>query len=85
MELGERTTDGCRNCGGVTDPAHPDMCCLCMCIAFGSEDHRAEHETPEHHERKNARRRETRAAKREAMESLGLVKVRGNLGGTYWE
>ncbi len=43
MELGERTTNGCRNCGGTTDPAHPDMCCTCFGICFGEPDHREEH------------------------------------------
>ena len=33
----------------------------------------------------NKRQREARRARREAMESLGLVRVRGNLGGEYWE
>ena len=33
----------------------------------------------------NQRRRANRKAREEVMESLGLVKVRGNLGGTYWE
>jgi hypothetical protein len=26
-----------------------------------------------------------RRAKEQAMKDLGLIKVRGNLGGTYWE
>ncbi len=34
---------------------------------------------------KRERRRQARAARREAYESLGLVRVRGNLGGVYWE
>ena len=32
-----------------------------------------------------ARQKQNRAAMKEAMESLGLTKVRGSLGGTYWE
>lgn len=32
-----------------------------------------------------ARRNENRQAKNEAMQSLGLVKVRGAQGGVYWE
>lgn len=34
---------------------------------------------------RKARRRTNRAAREDAMRSLGLVKVRGALGGTYWE
>lgn len=34
---------------------------------------------------KTRRAENKRKAKNEAMESLGLVKVKGNLGGTYWE
>lgn len=33
----------------------------------------------------NARRNSNRKAREEAMRSCGLVKVRGALGGTYWE
>lgn len=33
----------------------------------------------------NARSREARKSKDDAMRSLGLVKVKGALGGTYWE
>lgn len=36
-------------------------------------------------ERKKAKRRAARKAKDEVMRSLGLVKVKGALGGTYWE
>ncbi|MDQ1291959.1 MAG: hypothetical protein QG615_1769 [Nitrospirota bacterium] len=32
-----------------------------------------------------AKRREARKARDEAYRSCGLVKVRGALGGTYWE
>jgi hypothetical protein len=32
-----------------------------------------------------AKQRERRKARDEAMRSLGLVKVRGALGGVYWE
>lgn len=32
-----------------------------------------------------AKRRAQRKARDQVMRSLGLVKVRGNLGGTYWE
>ena len=35
--------------------------------------------------RRNARARANRRAREAAIRSLGLVKVRGNLGGTYWE
>ena len=34
---------------------------------------------------RNARQRAARRSRNEAMESLGLVRVRGALGGTYWE
>ena len=34
---------------------------------------------------RNARARETRKAREDAYRSCGLVKVRGALGGTYWE
>ncbi len=34
---------------------------------------------------KRRRRAENRKARDEAMKSLGLVKVRGVMGGTYWE
>lgn len=33
----------------------------------------------------NARARRNRKIKDDAMHSLGLVKVKGALGGTYWE
>lgn len=33
----------------------------------------------------NIRNKYRRRAKDEAMKSLGLVKVKGTLGGTYWE
>ena len=35
--------------------------------------------------RKSARARANRKARESALESCGLVKVRGALGGTYWE
>lgn len=35
--------------------------------------------------KKRARARENRKAREEAYASCGLVKVRGALGGTYWE
>jgi hypothetical protein len=35
--------------------------------------------------KRNAKARENRKARDEAMRSCGLVKVRGALGGTYWE
>lgn len=35
--------------------------------------------------KRRKRARENRKAKDEAMKSLGLTKVRGALGGTYWE
>jgi hypothetical protein len=34
---------------------------------------------------RNRRERLARKAKKEVYESLGMVKVRGSLGGTYWE
>ncbi len=34
---------------------------------------------------RNRRARLNRQAHADAMRSLGLVKVRGNLGGSYWE
>lgn len=34
---------------------------------------------------KRNKARENRKAKDDVMRSLGMVKVRGNLGGTYWE
>lgn len=36
-------------------------------------------------ELKNAKARAIRQAKAEAMRSIGMKRVRGNLGGTYWE
>lgn len=45
-------------------------------------------ETPEEkkkREARNKRERERRKAQKEAYESLGLKRVRGSLGGTYWE
>jgi len=33
----------------------------------------------------NKRRNKLRRERDQAMRDLGLVKVRGNLGGTYWE
>ena len=35
--------------------------------------------------RRNKRAREHRKARAEAMRSIGLVRVKGNLGGEYWE
>jgi len=35
--------------------------------------------------RRNTRAKANRKAREEALRSLGLVKVRGALGGTYWE
>jgi hypothetical protein len=35
--------------------------------------------------KRRVRAREARKARDEAMRSLGLKKVRGSLGGTYWE
>ena len=35
--------------------------------------------------RRNARARKQRAGLADAMRSIGATKVRGNLGGTYWE
>lgn len=35
--------------------------------------------------KRNARARANRKAREYALESCGLVKVRGALGGTYWE
>jgi uncharacterized Zn finger protein (UPF0148 family) len=35
--------------------------------------------------RKSAKRRQARKEKAALMASLGLVKVKGALGGTYWE
>ena len=34
---------------------------------------------------RNKRARDNRKAKDEALESIGLTKVKGALGGTYWE
>lgn len=34
---------------------------------------------------RNKKAKESRKAREDAMRSLGLQKVRGNLGGTYWE
>jgi hypothetical protein len=36
-------------------------------------------------EQRRARRRALRRAREDVLRSLGLVKVRGALGGTYWE
>jgi hypothetical protein len=35
--------------------------------------------------KRRSRAREQRAAMRDAMDSIGMNRVRGNLGGTYWE
>lgn len=35
--------------------------------------------------RRNARRRANARARREAFRACGMVKVKGALGGTYWE
>ena len=35
--------------------------------------------------RRNRRARQRRKARESVLRSLGLVKVRGALGGTYWE
>lgn len=38
-----------------------------------------------HRHLKNARQNAARKARDDAARSVGMVKVRGNLGGTYWE
>jgi hypothetical protein len=45
----------------------------------------AEAEAAAARKRKLARRREARRAREDVLRSLGLRKVRGALGGTYWE
>lgn len=42
-------------------------------------------EACEDKQRKSAKRREQRKAREDVLRSVGLVKVRGALGGTYWE
>lgn len=42
-------------------------------------------ETPVDAKAKRQRRNANRRARDEAMRSLGLTKVRGAMGGTYWE
>lgn len=37
------------------------------------------------HDRKNTMARVARKARNDAMRSLGLKRVKGALGGTYWE
>ena len=39
----------------------------------------------EHERDKRAKRNRARREREQSMKDLGLVKVRGNLGGTYWE
>lgn len=45
----------------------------------------AECDAAEANGRKRAKAKAARKARDAAMRSLGLVKVRGALGGTYWE
>ena len=47
--------------------------------------HRVAEEARARRVAKRARARENRRAHDDAMRSLGLTKVRGNLGGVYWE
>ena len=39
----------------------------------------------EQNEKRRARAREAKREREQALKDLGLVKVRGALGGTYWE
>ena len=59
----------CKTCGQYNES--------CRCLAHDS----ARHESQAKRERANRQRRE----RNQAMRDLGLVRVRGNLGGTYWE
>ena len=61
----------CQNCGIEISTKDGENLCT-ECKNRNSRKHRA-----------SARRR--RRERDDVMESLGLVKVRGALGGTYWE
>ena len=64
----------CRICGDEINTPDGDNTCPQCEIALDM-----------HHKKKLARRRQAAREKAEIMESLGLKKVRGALGGTYWE
>lgn len=62
---------------------------IMMAVDFGNAEEAAcEARTAVHllrKERANAKARANRAARVDAYRSCGLVRVRGSLGGTYWE
>jgi len=64
----------CRICGDEINTPDGDNICPTCEIALDMQ-----------HKKKLARRRQAAREKAEIMESLGLKKVRGALGGTYWE
>ena len=68
----------CRICGNeLNTPDGVNLCDQC------GTDVEFSHELK--HKKALARRRQAAREKAEIMESLGLKKVRGALGGTYWE
>ncbi len=62
----------CKTCGDeISTPDGENRCQAC--------------ELNEVNKARKARAKAQRQARDEAMRSLGLVKVRGAMGGTYWE
>jgi uncharacterized Zn finger protein (UPF0148 family) len=67
----------CERCGDeIATKAGENLCTLCE---------RYEDAEPKRRARRNARARMNRRARADVMDSLGLKKVRGAMGGTYWE
>lgn len=64
----------CENCGVEIVTRDGDNLCLACQEAEGNKK-----------TLRNARARSNRKAREDAMRSCGLVKVRGALGGNYWE
>lgn len=67
----------CACCGGDIEDDETNLCPACVAVAIA----RADRADADKRARRNAQRRDRDAVRRE----IGLMKVRGNLGGTYWE
>lgn len=76
---GEIMVENCDRCGNFTDVrvlGDKLLCDGCRQTAEREHDKR---------ERRNARARRNRAALKDAMDSIGVKRVRGALGGVFWE
>ena len=74
-------TDTCVVCGVY----HGDPCPRCGRRAFHSPSCPNNEAERIKREKRNARARAARRARADAYDSCGMVRVRGNLGGTYYE